>query len=95
MIEYSLSGKKYVLDYQDLKEKYNYFISLSNKDFLLDINNALHFACIVCFLKGYGNNVLGDDGIIHEMVHLLSIGDEPMVNIEEIRMEFNEKLKIS
>lgn len=91
---YNLDNKKFELNYNKLKEQYNYFCSLSNEQFLMEIKEALHLAVIICFLKEIPNEkCLSDTGIIHELVHLLT--PDPIHDLEEIREKFKTDLKIA
>lgn len=45
---------------------------MDDDEFLSKLVDAIHFACIVCYLKEISTQyVLNDTGVIHELVHLL------------------------
>jgi hypothetical protein len=97
-MEYTVSGKHFFLSYQDLKEDYFTFINQSDAEFIIPQNliKALHFACIVLYLKEAGPEMtVSDKGIIHELVHLLDIPDEPLVDLAAIRDLFKEVLLLA
>lgn len=92
MIEYLSDNKKFSLSYQELKEHYNRFCEMSDVEFLENINDAIHLACIICFLKEVPTYVcLSDTGIVHELVHLLK-ENGTTTSIEEIRDLFKTTL---
>jgi len=91
MIEYKVGDKTYSLSYQELKEHYYRFICMSDTEFLKNVAEAAHLACIICFLKEIPTDVcLRDDGIIHELIHLLHIPDG--IDIANIRQLFKDTL---
>jgi hypothetical protein len=94
-IMYQPCGSKgsYILDYRELADCFSRYAAMTNNEFKAAIPEILHYACIVACLKGLGAEAtLSDEGIIHELVHLLVIPDEPMVNINQIRGRFDELL---
>lgn len=94
-MEYLVEGKKYNLSYADLKEKYTNISELPLDRFLLNLPEVLHLTCIISFLKEVPcYNTLCDTGLIHELVHLLHIGDEPLVDAEKIRQKFITEMKL-
>ena len=94
-IEYLVEGDKYSLSYSDLKEKY---LELSNLDlgsFLKRLPEVLHLTCIISYLKEVpSSSTLSDKGLIHELVHLLHIPDEPLVDAEKIRQQFIKEMEL-
>lgn len=45
---------------------------MSDEDFMANLLDILHFACIVCWMKEkQAQWLLSDTGLIHELVHLL------------------------
>jgi len=92
---YLVDGTQYTLSYKELKNHYIDFISMSDQDFLDKLPAASHLACMICFLKEIPTeNCLSDKGIIHELIHLLSIPKEELLNITEIRELFKNQLKL-
>lgn len=90
---YLVDDKKYGVSYSELREKYHEFINMPDAQFLKKINEALHFACFVSWFKELSlDQTLGDSGIVHELVHLIDIPDEPLVNLQEIRDKFKTML---
>lgn len=95
-MEYIVDGRKFVLSYTDLREDYYRFTSMTDEEFMKNIPVALHFACVVCFLKEVPTYVaLSDKGIIHELVHLLHIPDGNTTTLREIRDLFRDALKLA
>lgn len=94
-MEYIVDDKKYSLSYQELKEHYLNFVSMSDAEFIININKALHLACIISFLKETPSYILlCDTGLIHEMVHYLNEDTRPTIDIQKIRELFNFWLKL-
>lgn len=94
-MEYLIEDKKYNLSYTDLRERYNIISNLSLAEFLKKLPEILHLTCIISFLKEVPSyNTLSDTGLIHELVHLLHIGDEPLVDAEKIRQKFIDEMKL-
>lgn len=93
-IQYLSDGSQYSLSYQELKEHYQVMCEMSDVDFLKNIPDAIHLACIICFLKETPTYVcLTDTGIIHELVHLLK-DDGTTTPLEEIRELFKMTLRL-
>jgi hypothetical protein len=93
---YSRSGNRYSFSYKELKEKYEEIVNMTNKEFLNSLPSILHFACFVSFIKEIPSyNLLDDEGIIHELVHLLDIPECCNKNLKSIRKTFKEQLKLS
>lgn len=93
-IPYTLENKTFKLSYSELRAEYKKFCAMSDSDFMDNLKDALHLSCIICYLKEVPAYVcLSDVGIVHQLVHLLDT--EPMVELAEVRREFEEVLKLS
>ena len=94
-MEYLINNNKYNLSYSDLRERYNEICSLSLESFLGRLPEVLHLSCMISFLKEVpAYNTLADDGLMHELIHLLHIPDEPLVCAEKIKKQFEEEMKL-
>lgn len=94
-MEYLVEGKKYNISYSELKERYTDISELPLDKFLLILPEVLHLTCIISYLKEIPTYItLSDTGLIHELVHLLHIGDEPLVDAEKIRQQFIDDMKL-
>ena len=94
-MEYLINENKYNLSYVELRDKYNEICSLSLQSFLARLPEVLHLACVISFLKEVPSyNTLSDEGLIHELVHLLHIPNEPLVCAEKIKKQFEEEMKL-
>lgn len=93
-MEYLINDTKYHFSYKELKEKYLELSFLTLEEFLERLPEILHFAVFVCWFKGRGNECLSDVGIIHQLIHLLHIKDEPLVDAEKIKKQFEEELRL-
>lgn len=92
-------GSKYGFSYQEMREQYHQYKAMTDKQFFHRKNliQALHFACFVAFIKELPNSAtLSDQGLIHQLVHHLHIGDEPYVKSErrKTRQQFDDLLEL-
>lgn len=95
-MEYIQNGKRYSLSYQELRENHILMARMSDERFLDALPQAMHLACVLCWLKELpSSQVLGDEGIIHQLAHLMHIPDEPLIDLAEIRKQFNEQLALA
>lgn len=93
-IEYLSDGTKFSLSYQELKDNYQIFCDMDDETFIAEIVDALHLACIICFLKEIPTYVcLTDKGIVHELVHLMK-ENGTTTSLKEIRELFETTLKL-
>lgn len=94
-MEYLVEGLRYSLSYKDLRKRYNEMIELSDEDFLESLPEALHLACVICYLKETPiEHTLSDMGVIHELVHLLHIKEDTLADLPRIRLVFKNVLKL-
>ncbi len=92
-IEYIVEDTKFSLSYKELKEHYTIFCEMSDQDFINNLPDAIHLACMICFLKEIPTYVcLSDKGVIHELAHLLK--DNSVSALNEIRKSFREVLRL-
>lgn len=95
-MNYVLKGTHYSLSYQELKSEYEDLVQMNDERFATQIPRALHLACIICFLKEIpSHECLSDEGIVHQLTHLLHIPEEPLCNLKEVRELFKNALKLS
>ena len=93
--EYKVGNTDYVFDKKNLKRLYTKYINYSDQEFVDNAIDILHFTCYVSWLKEIDTDtLLADDGLIHELVHLLKQGTQIYVNIETLRKKFDELLVI-
>lgn len=96
MIEYVLDDKRFLLSYQELRQEYITLCALSDKEFKEQLPRALHIACVICFLKEIPAYVcLSDIGIVHELAHALTIGDNNTTSFSDIRKLFEQQLLLA
>lgn len=94
-IEYIEESLKFRLSYQELKEKHEKFSAMNDDAFIKNVSQALHLACVICYLKEIPTSAcLGDTGIIHELTHLVA-GIESTTSLKEIRSKFNTVLRLA
>ena len=92
---YLVNSKKYSFSYTEMKELYDKYSKYSNKDFLENLPDIIHFSCIISYFKELNNEqTISDEGLIHQLVHLLTIPNEPLIEIKEIRNQFNELMRL-
>ena len=96
MMKYIGGEYSYILKYSELKEQYIKHVNMSDEEFLKNLPSALHTACIICFLKEIPTYVcLIDEGIIHELTHLLHIPEDCEKDLKRIRKLFKKQLKLA
>lgn len=94
-MEYRIEDKKFSFSYQELKQQYLAFSTMTDEHFFKDLPKVLHFVCFVSYVKELSTEVLlRDDGLLHELIHLLS-SVETVTSKEEIREKFNTLMKLS
>lgn len=93
---YKIANSEYHLSYSDLRELYLQYCGLSDMQFMAKLPEITHFACAVSYLKEIPlEHVVGDQGIVHELVHLMHIPDGNTRTLKEIRKLFKLQLKLS
>jgi len=85
-MKYQLDGKDFEFDYQQVKERYDEIVSLSDKEFMDRLPEIIHSACFIAWIKGLGQDAISDVGIVHELAHLLHLPDQ--YNLKKIRKKF-------
>jgi hypothetical protein len=51
---------------------------------------AAHLACALMCFGGYDDaETIGDKGLIHELLHVALISDDPVINVRDIKMRFD------
>ena len=79
---YLCNDHQFYFSYPEFEELFRKFKGYSDEEFKNDLPNILHFACFVSYLKELPiEATVGDYGIIHQLVHLLTIPDEPVINL--------------
>lgn len=95
-MDYLVNNNKYSLSYQGLKYQHEVLCDMPDHEFRDNLPEALHLACVICYLKEINTeNCLSDEGIIHQLIHLLDIPDDPIIDIKKIRQLFKEQLKLA
>ena len=88
-------GSIYEFSYQTMKKLYDEHVSMTDEEFMKNLPSALHLASFICWFKEIPSyDCLSDKGIIHELIHLLHIPNEPLIILKEIRELFKEQLKL-
>ena len=94
-LEYNIGDKKFSLSYQELKALHEEYTTMSDDKFIRSLPEILHFVCIVSYLKEYGTFMFADDGLLHELVHLLHLGREETVgSLRDIRVLFDDLMAL-
>ena len=92
---YLINGNKYSLSYEELKQKYGEIRKYSDGEFMTNLPKILHYSCFACWVLGVpSQDCLSDEGLIHQLIHLLAIPDEPLINLKQIREQFNTEMHI-
>jgi len=86
----------YSLSYKELKNTYKDFVRMTDNEFFDKFPDALHLACMISWLKERGQDAVSDTGIVHEMIHYMTIDEHSTENAKQkIREQFNEDLRLS
>lgn len=95
-MDYLVEGKRYILSYSDLKTDYLDYVSMPDDQFFNDIPKVLHFVCVVSYLKEIPSNILvSDEGIIHQLVHLLDgTSNDTNFNVERVKRRIRRDFKV-
>jgi len=91
---YKSKGRTFSLSIAELSADYSRFCELSDSEFIRLLPEIIHFGCIVSWWQGFGQDALSDTGIVHQLVHLLTISDEPLIDLSEIRGQFEREMRI-
>lgn len=89
---YKVGELTYFLSYQELKLDYHRFIEMTDDEFISSALEATHLACIISWFKELGQLSVADDGIVHQLVHLMQFPKE--CDLVQIRHRFNQILKL-
>ncbi len=88
-IEYEVEGREFSVNISDLCLEYKEICSMSNIDFMNKLPKVAHFCCIVFYIeRGKDREFVSDKGLLHEIIHLMHIPEEPMINLMEVREKF-------
>ena len=88
-------ASKFGLSYRDLQDQYLHFCGLSDAEFMRQLFAAIHFACIVSWMKELSlDATLGDEGIVHQLAHIGHIGTEDSIDFKAIRRQFKRVLRL-
>ena len=92
MIVVKQPNHSYSLSYRELKEDFERYEAMSDTEFVNNIKEILHFACICSWFKELGiDTIVSDEGIIHELVHLLT---NTHSEVGRVRSQFNNLLRL-
>lgn len=83
----------YHLSYQELKGYYHEFLEMTDEEFMEKIHDAMHLACIIMWLKERGQHAICDEGIVHELIHLMTHPAD--ADVQKVRDQFKEELLLS
>lgn len=91
---YLVGDKRFYFSYKELKERYLEYVDYTDEMFLVNIKEILHFVVFVSYLKEIDSKaLLSDDGLIHELVHLLN-DVETVENLKDIRYNFKDLMRL-
>lgn len=97
MIPYQLGDRDFDFSYRKAREAHLKFVDMTDEKFLEKLPQALHLAVFICWVKeAHAQACLRDDGLIHELVHLL-VGDPPVHQdgLHGVRRLFDEYLELA
>jgi hypothetical protein len=92
---YITDGRRFSLDYGNLKYEHEKFCRMTDKEFKENVIHAAHLACIISYLKALGEEAtIADRGIVHQLIHVAAL-DDATINLNEIRKQFEYLLKLA
>jgi len=97
-LDYLIENHRYVLEYSKLKEDFERYHAMHDEEFLNNLIPVLHFVCVVSYLKETPGQVLtNDEGLIHQLVHLLDEQTKPdaLHELRAIRMRFDSLCRLA
>jgi hypothetical protein len=95
-MEYLVDKTQFSLSYTQLCADGEHYRRMSDEEFVRPENllQAMHFACVVAYLKELGPEcTISDLGIIHELIHL-QLG-QSIRPLREIREHFDKVLRLA
>lgn len=97
MDSYTRDGKNFAFSYKELKAQYEAYELLTDEQFMADLPNILHFVVFVCWFKQLrAKDVLADDGLVHELVHLICLdGYDAGSTIATTRRLFTDTVRLA
>lgn len=94
-MEYIVEGVKYILSYEELKNKYIEVCEYNRERFLTNISSILHLSCVICYLKELPSYIIiSDEGIIHQLVHILDKTFVEPYEIDKVRKLFKHQCQL-
>lgn len=94
-MEYRQGESHYNFSYRECREKYEEIIRMSDEEFMDNLVSILHFSCFILWFKEFSIEVLSDEGLIHQLIHLLDIEENTLPELHEIRKLFNHCCKLA
>ena len=94
--KYGSGFGRYSFDYQSLKQDFERYKKMSDVEFIANLPKVLHYASFICYVKNLpSSQVHIDNGIMHELIHLLNGDSEAGRNIRKIRKMFVKQLSLT
>lgn len=97
--DYRGEMRNYGISYTELRDEHRELCSMSTPDWMTHLPRAIHLACVIGWFKELPNDAtIGDRGIVHELVHLISAtyeGAELQQVIRRVRKQFAEVLRLA
>jgi len=89
----------YWFDLRALRQDYQKYSTMTPTQIKKNLAGLAHFACIVSYYKNVpSEHVIGDTGIVHEIVHLLHdpeiTPDEEKASLRNIRKKVKKYLSL-
>lgn len=86
---YVIEGQRFSYWPDELEAAHRHLCALPDAEFLQALPEALHLACMLCFVLDTPiHECLSDRGVIHQLAHLIHIGGEPAVELRLVREKF-------
>ena len=94
-LKYKVGNRTFLYDQDLLKSSYVEYCEITDDEFIKNILDILHFAVYVCYIKDLKTrDILADDGLIHELIHLTKSSTRKHVDLKKVRNNFEKNLHI-
>lgn len=89
--KYRLGDKTYNYDPALLMDTYLRICNYTDDEFLNNLGKILHYSAFMSFvLKLDNKETLSDEGIIHQLIHLLNENTKSYTNLADVREKFED-----
>ena len=87
----------YGFSYRETRRLYREFVAMTDEEFFgAQLPDAMHLACFIAYIKEIpAEDVVGDQGLLHEMIHTMTTTDMTDADRANIRKMFYQLLELA